>query len=106
LLRDNDSPVGDAPAPREPVMDQNRFEKPRWSRDLERFLPLKSQFVLSGNVRDLQVVEFEPGVVAPVGLNQALTTLLGARGQPARPGTPPVSARAGAVATQPSAALG
>lgn len=28
------------------------FEKPRWTRDFLRFLPLKSQFVLSGNVRD------------------------------------------------------
>jgi hypothetical protein len=28
------------------------FEKPRWAKDLLRFLPLKSQFVLSGNVRD------------------------------------------------------
>jgi ATP-dependent Clp protease ATP-binding subunit ClpA len=28
---------------------------PRWLRDLERFLPLKSQFVLSGNIRDLQL---------------------------------------------------
>lgn len=28
---------------------------PRWIRDLERFLPMKSQFLLSGNVRDLQV---------------------------------------------------
>jgi hypothetical protein len=27
-------------------------EAPRWLRDLKRFLPLKSQFVLSGNVRD------------------------------------------------------
>jgi hypothetical protein len=29
--------------------------RPRWVRELERFLPLKSQFVLTGNVRDLQV---------------------------------------------------
>jgi len=29
--------------------------KPRWLRDLTRFLPLKSQFLLTGNVRDLQV---------------------------------------------------
>ena len=29
--------------------------RPRWVRDLTRFLPLKSQFVLTGNVRDLQV---------------------------------------------------
>jgi hypothetical protein len=27
---------------------------PRWLKDLARFLPLKSQFVLTGNVRDLQ----------------------------------------------------
>ncbi len=30
-------------------------ERPRWVRDLTRFLPLKSQFVLTGNVRDLQI---------------------------------------------------
>jgi hypothetical protein len=29
--------------------------RPRWLRDLTRFLPLKSQFVLTGNVRDLQI---------------------------------------------------
>lgn len=29
-----------------------QIEKPRWARDFLRFLPLKSQFVLSGNVRD------------------------------------------------------
>jgi hypothetical protein len=39
------------------------LEKPRWLRDLLRFLPLKSQFVLSGNVRDLQASEVAPGIV-------------------------------------------
>ena len=29
-----------------------RFDRPRWAKDFRRFLPLKSQFVLSGNVRD------------------------------------------------------
>ncbi|MBA2656823.1 MAG: ATP-dependent Clp protease ATP-binding subunit [Tatlockia sp.] len=29
--------------------------RPKWLSDLIRFLPLKSQFVLSGNVRDLQI---------------------------------------------------
>jgi ATP-dependent Clp protease ATP-binding subunit ClpA len=29
--------------------------RPRWLRDLTRFLPLKSQFALTGNVRDLQI---------------------------------------------------
>lgn len=33
----------------------NTIEKPRWFRDLARFLPLKSQFILTGNVRDIQV---------------------------------------------------
>jgi hypothetical protein len=28
------------------------YAKPRWAKDFVRFLPLKSQFVLSGNVRD------------------------------------------------------
>lgn len=45
---------------------------PRWQRDFERFLPLKSQFVLSGNVRDLQVVEVQPGVVTAQALNQCV----------------------------------
>ncbi|WP_321814191.1 MULTISPECIES: AAA family ATPase [unclassified Paraburkholderia] len=39
------------------------YVKPRWLRDLLRFLPLKSQFVLSGNVRDLQACEIAPDVV-------------------------------------------
>jgi len=38
-------------------------EKPRWIRDLLRFLPLKSQFVLSGNVRDQFPIEIVPGAV-------------------------------------------
>lgn len=46
----------------------NRYEKPRWLRDLIRFLPLKSQFVLSGNVRDFQTHEAAPGQVAALPL--------------------------------------
>ncbi|SCB89246.1 AAA family ATPase [Gilliamella intestini] len=41
------------------------FENPRWVRDLLRFLPLKSQFVLSGNIRDLQACEIVPSVITP-----------------------------------------
>ena len=40
------------------------FERPRWQRDLVRFLPLKPQFVLSGNVRDLQLAAAGDGVAA------------------------------------------
>lgn len=41
------------------------FEKARWIRDLLRYLPLKSQFVLSGNIRDYHPVEIAPGTYAP-----------------------------------------
>jgi hypothetical protein len=48
-------------------------ERPRWLRDLARFLPLKSQFLLTGNVRDLQIHHVgEMATAAP------LTTVLGA----------------------------
>lgn len=46
--------------------------QPRWLRDLIRFLPLRSQFVLSGNVRDLYPVELQPGLVAPLPLVSCL----------------------------------
>jgi hypothetical protein len=49
------------------------YVKPRWLRDLLRFLPLKSQFVLSGNVRDLQACEVAPGVVTAQSLVSTLT---------------------------------
>ena len=51
-------------------------EKPRWLRDLVRFLPLKSQFVLSGNVRDLQADEVAPGAVAPMAFVPMLANAL------------------------------
>lgn len=42
--------------------------RPRWVRDLTRFLPLKSQFVLSGNVRDLQIRQIGgKAIAAPLG---------------------------------------
>lgn len=53
-------------------MASSTYERPRWMRDLSRFLPLKSQFVLSGNVRDLQVVEQQPGMLVPVTLVDAI----------------------------------
>lgn len=56
------------------------FDRPRWLRDLVRFLPLKSQFVLSGNVRDLQACEVAPGVVAPQAFHLAVHDALHAAG--------------------------
>jgi energy-coupling factor transporter ATP-binding protein EcfA2 len=51
---------------------QSEFVKARWLRDLLRFLPLKSQFVISGNVRDLQACEVAPGIVTAQPLTSAL----------------------------------
>ena len=42
----------------------NETPTPRWLRDLQRFLPLKSQFVLTGNIRDLQIRTLGEAVTA------------------------------------------
>lgn len=52
------------------------IEKARWLRDLLRFLPLRSQFVLSGNTRDLQIHEAAPGQITSVSLARALPDAL------------------------------
>jgi ATP-dependent Clp protease ATP-binding subunit ClpA len=61
------------------MADLEEFERPRWLKDLVRFLPLKSQFVLSGNVRDLQIAQ-TAGTVAPVPLVHALHIELAKQG--------------------------
>ena len=66
------------------------IEKPRWLRDLLRFLPLKSQFVISGNVRDLQLSEIAPGQLAPQALVAALAFELRGCGYPRVIGYDPV----------------
>jgi energy-coupling factor transporter ATP-binding protein EcfA2 len=53
--------------------------KPRWLRDLRRFLPLKSQFILTGNVRDLQIHE-AAGVVTAATFETVLASELGLAG--------------------------
>jgi energy-coupling factor transporter ATP-binding protein EcfA2 len=52
------------------------YRKPRWLRDLLRFLPLKSQFVLSGNIRDLQMHDAGPSTVTAISLGAALVAEL------------------------------
>ncbi|WP_411751923.1 AAA family ATPase [Serratia sp. (in: enterobacteria)] len=58
------------------MLQPYRYQQPRWMRDLLRFLPLKSQFVLTGNVRDLQACEVSPGIVTPLAFNQSLHNAL------------------------------
>jgi len=53
--------------------------RPRWLRDLERFVPLKSQFVLTGNVRDLQA-RFLGEVVTTASLDSVIGASLAAAG--------------------------
>ena len=57
-------------------MKASSVEKARWQRDLWRFLPLKSQFVLSGNTRDLQIHEPAPGQITSVPFSRALPDAL------------------------------
>lgn len=53
--------------------------RPRWVRDLTRFLPLKSQFVLTGNVRDLQIRDVG-GTAVAASLSDVLAATLGEAG--------------------------
>jgi len=59
---------------------RNEDTKPRWLRDFVRFLPLKSQFVLSGNVLDLQAYEVAPGTISTVPIQAAVARELYAAG--------------------------
>ncbi len=56
------------------------FEAARWVRDLRRFLALKSQFVLSGNIRDLQAHDAGTGAIAAVPLQNVLASELAGAG--------------------------
>lgn len=57
-------------------MHDSPAEKARWLRDLLRFLPLRSQFVLSGNTRDLQMHEVVPGEMTAAPLSRVLPDVL------------------------------
>jgi hypothetical protein len=59
---------------------QPPFEDPRWIREIVRFLPLKSQFLLTGNVRDFHLVEVEVGKVVPQPLPNVLGSVLRKKG--------------------------
>ena len=52
------------------------MERPRWARDLTRFLHLKPQFVLSGNIRDHQISEAAPGQATTRPLIEVLASEL------------------------------
>jgi hypothetical protein len=62
------------------LVQASEVEQARWLRDLLRFLPLRSQFVLSGNTRDLQIHEAAPGQLTSVSLSRALPHALKAAG--------------------------
>ncbi|SFQ18086.1 AAA domain (Cdc48 subfamily) [Bradyrhizobium sp. Ghvi] len=61
-------------------MHDSSVERARWLRDLLRFLPLRSQFVLSGNTRDLQIHEVGQGEVTAAPLSRVLPDVLKAAG--------------------------
>lgn len=49
---------------------------PRWARDLYRLLPIKSQFILSGNIRDSFLITNEQGVYSTTNLFDLLWKVL------------------------------
>ena len=49
---------------------------PRWARDLYRLLPIKSQFILSGNIRDTFLMANEKGEYSTVSLLDLLWKVL------------------------------
>ncbi len=54
------------------MQESASHSRARWIRDFSRFLPIKSQFVLSGNVRDLQIMQDGTGGSIPTTLNDTL----------------------------------
>lgn len=58
------------------MVQEGSADKARWLRDLARFLPLRSQFVLSGNTRDLHILEVAPGQVTTALLSKVLPDAL------------------------------
>jgi ATP-dependent Clp protease ATP-binding subunit ClpA len=59
---------------------EDAARRPRWLKDLIRFLPLKSQFLLTGNVRDLQLTSVGSDGYAAVPLLTLLADELRAAG--------------------------
>jgi hypothetical protein len=62
-------------------MGNNPETTPRWMRDLHRFLPLRSQFVLWGNIRD-QFAWFEEDKVQSIPLPEYLAAHMAREGIP------------------------
>lgn len=61
----------DTPAP--PLM-------PRWARDLLRLLPIRSQFIISGNIRDHFLTPLGQGRMTPTPLRRCLWSVLESQG--------------------------
>ncbi|WP_028877568.1 AAA family ATPase [Teredinibacter turnerae] len=61
-------------------MSDDLHERPRWLRDLTRFLPLKSQFVLSGNIKDWQLYDHGNNQIGWYSLKEQLALELSGLG--------------------------
>ncbi|MDR2636750.1 MAG: AAA family ATPase [Zoogloeaceae bacterium] len=55
---------------------QTAIPTPRWARDLERLLPIRAQFIVSGNIRDHFLIPLARGVVTPAPLRRCLWQVL------------------------------
>jgi energy-coupling factor transporter ATP-binding protein EcfA2 len=57
-----------------------RQDDPRWLRDLGRLLPIRAQFVVSGNIRDHFLMSLENGAMTPAPLTRCLWSSLRRQG--------------------------
>ncbi len=56
--------------------DSTTARTPRWIRDLERLLPIRSQFIVAGNIRDHFLAPLGNGGLTPVPLVRCLWSAL------------------------------
>ena len=72
-----------APAPPHPLTELQFTQDPttpRWIKDVFRFLPVKSQFILSGNIRDRYAFPTDSGKHLPLTFRQYLVESLKLKG--------------------------
>ncbi|MDR3086688.1 MAG: AAA family ATPase [Azoarcus sp.] len=62
------------------IADTSADLSPRWLRDLERLLPIRSQFVVSGNIRDHFLTPLVNGALTPAPLTRCLWSSLRQQG--------------------------
>jgi energy-coupling factor transporter ATP-binding protein EcfA2 len=75
-----DAPASAPPQPLTELLFTQDPTTPRWIKDVFRFLPVKSQFILSGNIRDRYAFPADSGKHLPLTFRQYLVESLKLKG--------------------------